>query len=232
MNHPARDPAGGTPERTLAIMAKAPHAGHVKTRLGAAFAPEAVIEIYRALMEDTIALGNAVGAAVVIVSPAEDHGAVCDWLAPHVVVIAQKGRGLADGLHSTFQLLCNGTRRVIAFNGDSPHLDPVILESAFTALGDHDLVIGPCDDGGYFLVGATRPHPGLFDSVSMGTTSALDALREQAAKRGLSWATTVSHYDIDVPDDVARLDAELRTSPHRAPRTARTLASLRRLPPD
>ena len=220
------------PERTLAIMAKAPRAGRVKTRLGGAYAPDAVVEIYRALVEDTIALGNCVGASIVIVSPAEDHGEVHDWLAARATVVAQEGRGLADGLHSTFQRLCNDTRRVIAFNGDSPHLDPAVLEFAFNALDEHDVVIGPCEDGGYFLVGATQSHPGLFDPVTMGTASALGALREQAERRGLSWVMTSSHYDIDVPSDLSRLERELMASPHRAPRTARAFASHRRPGPD
>src|SRR5207247_26227 len=94
-----------------------------------------------------------------------------------VGVVPQRGKGLAAGLDSTFEQLCTpSNRRVIAFNADSPHLPAAALEGAFAALATHDLVVGRCDDGGYYLVGATRPHAGLFDAAAMGKQSASDAL--------------------------------------------------------
>jgi glycosyltransferase A (GT-A) superfamily protein (DUF2064 family) len=146
------------------------------------------------------------------------------WLPSDVRVAPQRGRGLADGLASAFELLCEPPRRVIAFNGDSPHLPSSVLNAAFATLADHDLVFGPCDDGGFYLVGATRAHAGLFDPVVMGTGSALDALMTQARRLSLSSAVTAEHYDVDVPADLARLASELRTRPERAPRTAALLA--------
>lgn len=212
------------PERVLAIMAKAPRAGHVKTRLTPFCTPTLVVELYRALVEDTLTLAHAVGATVVVVCPADDAEEIAEWLASDVRVVSQHGRGLADGLASTFDLLCKPPRRVIAFNGDSPHLPGAVLESAFLALADYDLVFGPCDDGGFYLVGATTAHTGLFDSQAMGTGSALDALTAQTCRLGLSSAVMEEHYDIDVPADLARLARELLAHPERAPRTAALLA--------
>jgi rSAM/selenodomain-associated transferase 1 len=211
-------------DRVLAIMAKAPRAGHVKTRLASACPSTGVLPLYRALIEDTIALARTVGASIAVVCPVGDAEEVAAWLPSDVRVVSQRGHGLADGLASAFELLCEPPRRVIAFNGDGPHLPPAVLDTAFAALADHDLVFGPCDDGGFYLVGATRTHAGLFDPYAMGTGSALAALIAQTRRLGLSSTVTAEHYDVDVPADLARLASELLTRPERAPRTAALLA--------
>lgn len=216
-------------DRVLAIMAKAPRAGYVKTRLGSVYRSAHVVELYRAFIEDTIALARTVGAITVVVCPIGDAEEIIAWLPPDVRVAPQRGRGLADGLTSAFELLCQPTRSVIALNGDSPHLPPNVLEAAFAALATHDLVFGPCDDGGYYLVGATRTHAGLFDPEAMGTASALDVLIARAGRLGLSSTVTAEHYDVDVPADLARLGRELLARPERAPRTAALLAQWSRV---
>ncbi len=204
-------------------MAKAPRAGRVKTRLVPACAPEFVVELYRAFIEDTIALGRTIGAAIAVVCPPADAADITAWLPSSVRVTTQHGEGLADGLTSAFEILCTPTSRVIAFNGDSPHLPAAELESAFGALDAHDLVIGPCEDGGYYLVGAARAHSGLFDPRGMGTGSALNELIARSRQLGLTSAVTAQQYDVDMPADLARLARELQAQPQRAPRTAALL---------
>ncbi|MEO6528727.1 MAG: TIGR04282 family arsenosugar biosynthesis glycosyltransferase [Gemmatimonadaceae bacterium] len=204
-------------------MAKAPRPGHVKTRLASTGTPAFVVELYRAFIEDSIALGERVGARVALVCPPDDADEISAWIPSRVRVVRQHGRGLAEALSSSFEMLCAQSERVVAFNGDSPHLGPAVLESAFAALVDHDIVAGPCDDGGYYLVGATKAHPGLFAPASLGTGSALESLLAQAGHRGLSSYLTTPHYDVDVPADLARLADELLAAPERAPRTAGVL---------
>jgi glycosyltransferase A (GT-A) superfamily protein (DUF2064 family) len=96
------------------------------------------------------------------------------------------------------------------------------------------VVVGPTNDGGYYLVGAKAAHPTLFDGDGMGTKSALEALLARARGLHLSVGFTDLFYDIDVEDDLTRLAAELWIAPNRAPRTAvwlkewgQTLAELR-----
>ena len=136
-------------------------------------------------------------------------------------VIAQKGKGLAAGLTSVFAHFAEGhQRRTIAFNSDSPHLPPSVLEDSFEKLIAHDLVVGPTHDGGYYLVGATASHPALFALDGMGTSSALERLLSRARSLELSVGFAEPFYDIDVADDLTRLATELRLAPARAPRTA------------
>jgi uncharacterized protein len=213
-------------DRVLAIMMKAPRAGHVKTRLGAAYSAERILTLYRALVEDTIDLAKAMRVHTVAVCPAGDERELAVWLPPDVAVVSQRGMGLAAGLHSTFEQLCTPDRRsIIAFNADSPHLPAGALDAAFAALEDNDLVVGPCDDGGYYLVGSKEPHAGLFDAGVMGRGTACAMLLAEAARRGLRVGLNVEHYDIDVPSDLARLVRELSLEPSRASRTAAILAS-------
>lgn len=205
-------------------MAKAPRAGHVKTRLASVCTCAQVVALYRALIEDTIALARTVGVSVAVVCPTGDAEEIRAWLPSDVRVVEQCGEGLAEGLASAFELLCEPARPVIAINGDSPHLPPAVLVGAFEALADHDLVFGPSEDGGFYLVGGSRAHAGLFDPIAMGTGAALEVLVAQGRGLGLTAAVSEEWYDVDVPTDLERLARELRARPESAPRTAALLS--------
>ena len=207
---------------TLVVMAKAPRAGTVKTRLAQSLPVEAVTELYRCLLDDTMALARSLGTVeVAIMCPASDVEELTRSAPAGVGVVAQKGEGLAAGLTSVFaHFAAPGRQRVVAFNSDSPHLPPSVLEAAFDTLTAHDVVVGPTHDGGYYLVGAKAVHPALFEGDGMGTKSALEALLARARGLELSVGFTDPFYDIDVGDDLTRLAAELQLAPGRAPRTA------------
>src|SRR6267378_859704 len=162
------------PNRTLVIMAKAPKPGKVKTRLTESLPPAAVTALYRCLLEDTVALATSLTSVeVAVMCPEADQEELAQLLGNRVKVVAQKGEGLAAGLYSVFQhFTAAGQQQVIAFNSDSPHLAPSVLDSAFEILATHDVVVGPTHDGGYYLVGAKAAHPALFEGDRMGTRSA------------------------------------------------------------
>jgi uncharacterized protein len=213
---------GANTGRTLVVMAKAPRPGRVKTRLAQSLPVEAVTELYRCLLDDTMALARSLGTVeVAIMCPASDVEELTRLTRGMVAVVAQKGEGLAAGLTSVFaHFAASGQQRVVAFNSDSPHLPPSVLTSAFEALTSHDLVVGPTNDGGYYLVGAKTAYPQLFEGDGMGTKSALEALLARARGLQLSIGYTDTFYDIDVEGDLTRLAAELWLAPSRAPRTA------------
>jgi uncharacterized protein len=208
--------------RTLVIMAKAPRPGSVKTRLAERLSLQAVTELYRCLLNDTIALAQALNhLEVAVMCPASDVDDLSRAVAKTVRIVPQTGQGLAAGLASVFNhFASSGQRRVIAFNSDSPHLPPAVLETAFDALEARDLVVGPTHDGGYYLVGARASHSDLFASDGMGTANALEALLTRAGALELSVHLTDPFYDIDVEGDLSRLAAELQLAPARAPQTA------------
>jgi rSAM/selenodomain-associated transferase 1 len=203
-------------------MAKAPKSGKVKTRLTESLPPAAVTALYRCLLEDTVALATSLTSVeVAVMCPEADQEELAQLIGNRVKVVAQKGEGLAAGLKSVFQhFAAAGQRHVIAFNSDSPHLAPSVLDSAFEILATHDVVVGPTHDGGYYLVGAKAVHPTLFESDGMGTRSALDRLLARTKELELSTGFTEPFYDIDVANDLILLARELRLAPAKAPRTA------------
>jgi uncharacterized protein len=210
------------PDRTLVIMAKAPKSGMVKTRLTVSLPSAAVTTLYRCLLEDTLALAASLTRVeVAVMCPESDREELADLFGNTVRVVAQKGEGLAAGLTSVFRHFAAASgQHVIAFNSDSPHLAPSVLDRAFEILATHDVVVGPTHDGGYYLVGAKTDHPALFESDPMGTRSALDRLLARAKFLQLRTGFTETFYDIDVANDLILLAGELRLAPAKAPRTA------------
>src|SRR5437762_3642411 len=182
-------PRSSGSDRVLVIMAKAPRAGAVKTRLASSLSPEAVSVLYCCLLDDTLALARSLGGVeVAIKCPGTDVNELTQIAGKKSSVVAQNGAGLAAGLISLFAHFTDGQqqRRTIAFNSDSPHLPRSVLEVAFETLSAHDVVVGPTHDGGYYLVGAKASHPALFAGDGMGTSSALDRLLSRARALHLS----------------------------------------------
>ena len=210
--------------RTLVIMAKAPKPGSVKTRLAPKLSPEDATAFYGCLLDDTLSLARSLhDVEIAIMCPESDVNELAQLAGREASVMAQNGDGLAAGLTSVFAHFAQGRRRTIAFNSDSPHLPPSVLENAFETLAAHDVVVGPTHDGGYYLIGAKASYPTLFANDGMGTSTALDRLISRARTLELSVAFVEPFYDIDVADDLTRLAAELRQAPSRAPRTAHWL---------
>lgn len=194
----------------------------VKTRLMESLPSPAVTALCRCLLEDTLALAKSLtGVHIAVMCPESDQDELTVVFGNTVEVVAQQGAGLAAGLMSVFRHFTGVSgQHVIAFNSDSPHLAPSVLNRAFELLTTHDVVVGPTHDGGYYLVGAKTVCPSLFEGDGMGTRSALDRLLARTKTLELSTGFTESFYDIDVASDLLRLARELRAAPAKAPRTA------------
>ena len=228
MSDPAKNSGTAGIVGAVVVMAKAPREGWVKTRLIAAYSPRDVVQFSDCMLRDTVALVQALTRVhVAVMCPSEDVADVASRLPADVHVVGQRGNGLAAALVSAFEHFVPGFHRVVAIDSDSPHLPLDILESALKLLETNEVVVGPTEDGGYYLVGASAMHPRLFDSTPLGTGNARDALLANARALGLSVAFTEPWYDVDVPADLRRLAVELRNDPARAPRTAALLASWR-----
>jgi rSAM/selenodomain-associated transferase 1 len=212
----------------VVVMAKAPREGFVKTRLTGAYPARDVVQLSECMLRDTVALVQTLpGVHLAVMCPADDVAEIATRLPAGVQVVGQHGKGLAAALASVFETFVPEFRRVVAVDSDSPHLPPAILHSAFELLEANALVVGPTEDGGYHLVGASAIHPHLFDPAPLGTNDAREALLSNARALGLTVAFTETCYDVDLPSDLRRLAAELRLDPTRAPRTAALLASWR-----
>ncbi len=212
----------------IVVMAKAPREGFVKTRLAGVFPALDVVQLAECMLRDTLTLVQKLSRVhVAVMCPAEDVAEIEARFATGVHVVGQSGKGLAAALLSSFETFVPDFRRVVAVDSDSPHLPLASLQSAFDLLETNELVVGPTEDGGYYLVGASTIHPRLFKLAPLGRSNARDALLGNARALGLSVAFTEPSYDVDVPTDLRQLAAELRIEPSRAPCTAALLASWR-----
>ena len=231
MSAPAGLPPGRPVDvgrRALVVMAKAPREGHSKTRLAGALPTGEVVRLSQCMLLDTLDLARSLdGVHVAVMCPSEDVAALAGMI-PGAEVVGQDGAGLAQALACAFRRFGGaGFSRIVAIDADSPHLPASAIEQAFARLSRSDLVVGPTDDGGYYLVGVTHPHGGLFDAAAMGTASAFKALVARTGELGLIAAVLPEQYDVDLPDDLSRLARELAGDPDRAPRTAAVLAGAR-----
>ena len=209
----------------LCIMAKAPETGQVKTRLCPPLSPAEAAELCRCFLLDKIAQVRVVERAEPVVAYAPEGAApVFEALAPGFTLVPQRGGELTARLVSVLdRLFADGCEAVILIDSDTPTLPTGLLERAVTLLasGAHDLVLGPSEDGGYYLIGLRRPQPELFEGMPWSTPAVLEETLRRARALGLSALRLPPWYDVDTGADLARLTAELATEPIGEPRHTR-----------
>jgi uncharacterized protein len=224
--------ASSLKEVAVAIMAKAPRPGTVKTRLCPPLLATEAAALYRCFLLDKIAsVGRLVDARPVIAYTPDDARAEFDALAPGFALVAQDGSDLGARLHATLAgLLAAGHAGAIAVDSDTPTLPGGFLQQAVDCLSrpGPDVVLGPTEDGGYYLIGVRAPHRELFERMPWSTSDVLEVTRRRAAAAGLRAVCLPSWFDVDTPDDLERLRAMLDTAnDSTACETRRFLASWR-----
>jgi uncharacterized protein len=201
----------------IAVMAKAPRVGDVKTRLVPPLLAEEAAALSAAFLKDTAE--NILAAAAkspidgyVAYSPAGSEDVFRTILPPGIELLPPRREGLAASLlDAASDLLAIGHRAVCLVNADSPNLPTALLVAAVDALappGDR-LVLGPAEDGGYWLIGLKAPHGRLFEEIAWSTEAVLGQTRERAASLGLDTVLLPSWYDVDDLRTLRRLAAEL-----------------------
>jgi rSAM/selenodomain-associated transferase 1 len=146
-------------------------------------------------------------------------------LAPDFERLPQVGTSLGERLdYALTHVLAGGSRRVVVMDSDSPTLPAAFVAQAFDALADHEVVLGPCDDGGYYLIGLTRPQPQLLRNVQMSQPNVLRDTLALAEAGGLRVALLPRWYDVDTVGELSRLQLELAASV--GPSAARTRSLL------
>jgi rSAM/selenodomain-associated transferase 1 len=245
---------GCTADCAIGVMAKAPRPGFSKTRLCPPLRPEQAAELSAAFLRDiteniVLAARSASIAGYIAYAP-EGMEALFDG---HLA--GGTGMVLADGsplmppdvqgfgrclLHAVLAMLARGHGSAVVLNSDSPTLPTSLLvrtAEALAAEGDR-VVLGPADDGGYYLLGMKAAHAHLFADIAWSTDSVAATTRLRAAALGLEVVELPSWYDVDDHAALARLSEETagRRSgamtvgdgvlPYPAPFTARVLAGM------
>ena len=210
----------------LALFARRPTAGQVKTRLAPAIGAEQAAVLYEAMLLD-IADQHAESQRDLALwyTPEDAARWVREHLPPAYRLYAQRGPDLASRMSALFQVHAEeGYDRIVLRGTDSPSLPEERIEEAFAALEQVDLVLCPDLDGGYNLIGLCAPCDQIFD-IPMSTVSVLEETLACARRMGLRTHLLEAHHDVDTVDDLERLGGEIDAG--RAPRTARFILAQR-----
>ena len=201
----------------LAVMAKAPRAGKVKTRLAPALGMDGSAAINICFLRDTTRniadvaeQGNAAG--LVCYTPVGDEAAFDGLLPEGFALIAQRGDAFGERLLAAAQdILACGFGAVCLIDSDSPTLPQSALVRAVDELlkpGDR-VVLGGSDDGGYYLIGLKQAHAAPFERITWSTGSVYAETVERVRDAGIELVELPVWYDVDDAETLAELEAEL-----------------------
>lgn len=191
--------------RTLLVFAKAPRPGTVKTRLAASVGDAEAVRIYRALGAGVVdSVRDVRGRTIVSFAPPDARREMEAWLGSeglefHPQVAGDLGRRMAAAFDRAF---ADGAPQVCVVGTDAPGVDAELVDRAFTALRDHDVVVGPAADGGYYLLALDRPRPELFQGVPWSTPRVLPITRARIREMGLREHLLPELRDVDRLADV------------------------------
>ena len=198
----------------VGVMARAPSAAG-KTRLAPHLAPARLTALRKALLADTLGALADVPCVTVFFTPDDAEPEIAALADPTLRPIAQGGGDLGRRMLRALQFLLSVTPDgAILVGSDIPLLTADhVLEAADTLRASGGVVLGPADDGGYYLIGMTRAHAGLFESVAWGTESVLTDTLRAAARIGVEARLIRSAYDVDTIEDLQRVARDLAMVP-------------------
>jgi rSAM/selenodomain-associated transferase 1 len=195
--------------RCVVVYGREPIAGRAKTRLAASIGDEAAADLYRVLLARSI--HEAVSAGFHVVLALSGKPAVA-WQPPSGVALEiQRGVDLGERLRNTFdRRFSEGWSRVIVVGSDCPAMTASHIRSAATALERSDVVVGPAEDGGYWLIGQRTPGTDLFTDVPWSSRRTMEATRRRLLEGGVSWTEVEQLSDVDTIEDLRRALANER----------------------
>ncbi|HEY3306238.1 MAG TPA: TIGR04282 family arsenosugar biosynthesis glycosyltransferase [Candidatus Binatia bacterium] len=203
----------------LVVMAKAPVAGEVKTRLVPPLTLDEAAELYRCLLLDLLENFAAFETAdrYVVFSPPSAARLFDEIAPPGFICFPQQGADLGDRMRSIFEdLFERGYERIVVIGSDLPVFPSSFLSDAFRALAESArVVLGPSRDGGYYLIGLSRLVPEIFSDMAWGSERVFEATRRKLSRIGIEPVLLPVWFDVDRVEDLPALaaggSARLRT---------------------
>ena len=196
----------------IAVMARVPEAGKVKTRMQPVLSPERCASLYNAFLGDAIDLSMSIQDVAHFLSftPVEGRHILERLVPPGIELIPQAGQDLGsvmDGLMKA--LFARGYLPVVVVGSDIPALQPRALRCALALLKDCDICLGPSRDGGYYLVGARKPVSAIFQGIPWSTPRVLELTLQKAALAGLKTALLEELEDVDTIEELKSLEKDI-----------------------
>jgi len=218
--------------RALLVFAKTPKPGKVKTRLLAAVSAKTAAELHEACVADTLRLGRKLRGCDVFVFAAggtsyfrkmeKEQGS-----GARVRVLPQRGANLGERMENAFRkCFAMGYREVVVIGTDTPWMGAERVRQAFAELRANDVVIGPAEDGGYYLLGMRKMVPEIFRGIPWSTEWVLELTIEKIVALKLRGKLLRKDFDLDRPEDLKRADKILKRNPGLAPGLAGAMRQL------
>jgi rSAM/selenodomain-associated transferase 1 len=203
-------------KKILVVMAKEPRAGKAKTRLCPPLSKKQAAELYECFLIDKMAALDTIGKRqkdiefVLAFDPSTAleffKGFAPSWLR----LVPQTGKDLGQRLINLFRRYFEqGFDQVVIADSDSPTLPAEFLQESFQILDQVDLVIGPTQDGGYYLIGLKTEHPCIFENISWSTDRVLEQTIRLGEEERLAIGFLPRWYDVDTSADLKRLRCAL-----------------------
>jgi rSAM/selenodomain-associated transferase 1 len=199
--------------RRLIVFAREPVKGRVKTRLAVNMSEEHVLKLYKAFLKDTVDLAKKVSCEERVLSYAPvDAYPYLKRIGEGFRFYCQKGETLGERMLEAFceKADCSGACQTVIIGTDSPHLPVRLVNRAFGALKKMDIVLGPSEDGGFYLIGMRDSYPEIFQGVVWSSGSVLDKVLENINNQRLRVELLDNFFDIDTPKDLEKLKVFLR----------------------
>lgn len=195
--------------RGLIIFAREPVPGRVKTRLAQNIGGSAAAEIYFAMLSDTVRKAALLDKVRTMIFWATENGIAPEFSdLPRVETFVQSEGDLGKRMYNAFNTaLNNGISRCCIIGSDSPDLPAEILSLAFDSLdeSDTDIVYGPAEDGGYYLLGMKQLWSPLFENMQWSSPGVMEETLQRINSLGLNSLSLPPWYDIDTYDDLLRI---------------------------
>jgi rSAM/selenodomain-associated transferase 2/rSAM/selenodomain-associated transferase 1 len=192
----------------VAVFAKAPIAGEVKTRLVPALGEQGAAALYRTLVARAVetAVGARIGPVELWCAPDAGHPFFAECSRRYGVKLMHQGEGdLGARMQRAFEKLPGATGRALLVGSDIPAMTPDYLRAAGAALAEgYDAVLGPAEDGGYVLIGLARADAGLFENIRWSASDVLAVTRSRIARLGWRHLELPTLWDVDRPEDLQR----------------------------
>ncbi|MBN1389773.1 MAG: TIGR04282 family arsenosugar biosynthesis glycosyltransferase [Candidatus Thermoplasmatota archaeon] len=206
-------------DNCLILMVRSPRKGNVKSRLAREIGDDSALEIYRRSAVDILRSLEGMDADILIgYHPRTDLDMVKDWLGQDRSFLAQSGLDLgARQANLIDQAFSKGYRRASVMISDSPDIPPEYIREAFLLLDAADAVIGPCHDGGYYLIGFRKGayNDTIFNDMDWSNEMVSRRMMERMTGSGISFAVLRKWWDIDVLQDLIDLRDRAMGTGHR-----------------
>ena len=211
-------------DSALLVFAKVPRPGSVKTRLTPVLSPSEAARLYTAFLRDTLRQSRRLSETDVrmYLAPPLPDGDL-DGLPADVSLHEQQGDGLGARMQEAFrETLQAGYEQAIVMGSDHPTLPLSFLRQARRALqSPRSLCLGPTDDGGFYLLGMSAFYPQLFEDMTYSHSRVCSETLMRAERTDARLTVLPQWYDVDTPQDLHRMLADLETGNPDAPNTRR-----------